>query len=171
MTWPGPDCRARLAEWLQRRLRDAATVDDLLQETLLHTVVVAARRGVTDTGTVEKFAWGVARNLLARERRRGTKGLTNQEQALASRRALELPEEGLPATSLPQDLACATREHLLSIRAPLEAELRKGQRALLALYVDEGITSVRGLARRLDLDPADIRRRLHAIAQHVLRLT
>jgi hypothetical protein len=62
------------------------------------------------------------------------------------------------------------RPRLVGIRAALEAKLREGQRAVVAAYLDEGITSVRGLARRLDEDPRDVRRKLEAIARQVLRL-
>jgi len=42
---------------------------------------------------------------------------------------------------------------------------------VLGLYLDEGITSIRGLARRLDIEPSNVRRRLDGIARAVLRLS
>jgi hypothetical protein len=160
--WPNVEWQSRLTHWLASQIGDDWTVEDLAQETLLHTMLVAQRRALFDRSTIESLGFGIARNLVARERRRfGKAPRTNRDADLLARAC------GADAVD---DLERVTREQLGAMRAWLEPKLGRKQRALLAAVLDLGIVTVRGLAARLRTEPANVRRMLGGIARQIALL-
>jgi DNA-directed RNA polymerase specialized sigma24 family protein len=142
---------AGLAAWIARQVRDPGTVDDLTQESLLHAVLTARRHGVVDLRQCEKIAQAIARRRIAEHwRNRVRKPETNRTLDLLPR-----VEPGLAS------------EWLSAMRASLEPRLGRQQRALLALWLDDGVTTVRGLAAVLRTSPANVRRMLEGMAKKI----
>lgn len=154
--------RVRLARLIGRGIDHRADTEDLVQETLLHTMVTAARHDTTDARQVAKIAQGIARNLVAQQHRQrirkpDTSGL------LDDRREVE--------TNHDDALIAATQEHLRALRAQLEPHLGRAQRALLAAYLDDGIVRIGALAAHLGTTRQHVHRMLSGIGKKVLKLT
>lgn len=152
--------RAHLAAWIGRRIHNAADVEDLVQETLLHTIVTADRHNTTDPRQLERIAQRIASNLVGEQGR----------QRLRKPDAHSLLD-GVPDGEADRDaLTSATQEHLRSLRAQLEPHLGPSQRALLAAYLDEGIVDFGALAAHLGTTRSHVGRMLSGIGKQILKL-
>lgn len=154
--------RTRLGGLIGRSIRNAADVEDLVQETLLHAMVTAARHSTTEAPQIEKIAQRIAHNLVAQQ----------QRGRLRKPETSGLPDDVVDSRADSDDaLIAETREHLRSMRAQLEPHLGSSQRALLDAYLDGGIARPSALAAQLGTTRTHVARMLLGIAKQVFRLT
>jgi len=150
--------RAVLVGCIRRRVRNPATAEDLAQEALLHTIISARRSRLTDEVGIEKLARKIARNATVSH-------LRGSERRPATNFAFERQAEQHELTF------DHTREELIALRPLLEPRLGHQQRRLIALWLDEDVTSVGELAARLQTAPANVRRMLGGISKRISKLT
>jgi len=144
----------RIRHYMRRRGADAATAEELAQETLL-TVWRKAALYSSDKGTPASWIFTIARNLrINRLQREVVWQELSNEQA-----------DAIPSEDAAPDDKVAERQRQVRVQAVL-AELPADQRAVITLAFIEGL-SQNEIARRLSLPLGTVKSRMRLAYQRV----
>jgi len=144
----------RIRDYMRRRGADAATAEELAQETLL-TVWRKAALYSSDKGTPASWIFTIARNLrINRLQREVVWQELSNEQA-----------DAIPSEDTAPDDRVAERQRQVRVQAVL-AELPADQRAVITLAFIEGL-SQNEIARRLSLPLGTVKSRMRLAYQRV----